>query len=158
MNFDFHPDIATYNIREPLSYPAVSIAGREPTRGLRVHYCYFSALQNGGEYAEIYGPRPRRHTVYSGDNRTVANDSITDFLFTSVAVPLCQIGWGSLLLTITWWMESLSICTVAGVYRNSAVIMAIRLLHRGCGTHSKWCNYDVTVSNGVNLCHLVWLL
>ena len=34
--------------------------------------CYSTALQNGGEYAEnrilsriIYGPRPRRHTVYT---------------------------------------------------------------------------------------------
>ena len=57
-------NLITY-IREPLSNPAVSIAGREPTRGLRVHYCYSSALQNGGEYAEIYGPRPRRHMVYT---------------------------------------------------------------------------------------------
>ena len=47
-------------------------AGREPTRGLRVHYCYSNALQNGGEYAEdrillsiIYEPRPHRHTVYT---------------------------------------------------------------------------------------------
>ena len=45
-------DIHCYNIREPLSYPAVSIADREPTRGPRVHYCYSTALQNGGEYAE----------------------------------------------------------------------------------------------------------
>ena len=37
---------------EPLSDPAVSIAGREPTSSLRVHYCYSIALQNGGEYAE----------------------------------------------------------------------------------------------------------
>ena len=37
---------------EPLSDPAVSIAGREPKRGLHVHYCYSTALQNGGEYAE----------------------------------------------------------------------------------------------------------
>ena len=39
---------------KPLSDPAVSTAGKEPTRGLRVHYCYSSALQNGGEYAELY--------------------------------------------------------------------------------------------------------
>ena len=63
--------ISLNNIREPLSYPAVSIADREPTRGLRVHYCYSIALQNGGKYAEnrilssiIYGPRPRRQGVY----------------------------------------------------------------------------------------------
>ena len=36
----------------PLSDPAVSIGGREPTRGPRVHYCYSTALQNGGEHAE----------------------------------------------------------------------------------------------------------
>ena len=45
LQYDIHP----YNIREPLSDPAVSIAGMEPTRGLRVHHCYSSALQNGGE-------------------------------------------------------------------------------------------------------------
>ena len=43
--------LITY-IREPLSNPAVSIAGREPTKGPRVHYCYSSALRNGGKYAE----------------------------------------------------------------------------------------------------------
>ena len=65
-------DIAINLICEQLSYPAISSAGREPTRGPRVHYCYSAALQNGGEYAEnrilssiIYGLRPRRHTVYS---------------------------------------------------------------------------------------------
>ena len=49
---------------EPIINPAVSIAGRESTRGLHVHYCYSTALQSGGEYAEnhtlssmIYGPR-----------------------------------------------------------------------------------------------------
>ena len=57
---------------ESLSDLAVSIAGRELTRGPRVHYCYFTALQNGGDYAEnrilssmIYRPRTHRHTVYS---------------------------------------------------------------------------------------------
>ena len=47
-------------------------------------------------------------------------------------------------------MESLSIWSLAGVISNSAVIMAIRL-----STQSVWhtFNYDVTVSNGVNLCH-----
>ena len=42
-----------YNICEPLSDLAVSTAGRESTRSPHVHYCYSSALQNGGEYAEI---------------------------------------------------------------------------------------------------------
>ena len=36
-----------YNIGEPQSDPAVSIAGREPTRGPRVHYCYSTALKDG---------------------------------------------------------------------------------------------------------------
>ena len=61
-------DIHLYNICEPLSDPAVSIAGREPLRGP----AYITALQNGGEYAEnrilssiIYGPRPHWHTVYN---------------------------------------------------------------------------------------------
>ena len=36
-----------YNIGEPQSDPAVSIAGREPTRAPRVHYCYSAPLQNG---------------------------------------------------------------------------------------------------------------
>ena len=36
---------------EPLSYPAVSIASREPKR-ICVIYCYSTALQNGGEYTE----------------------------------------------------------------------------------------------------------
>ena len=55
----------------PLSNPAVRIAGREPTKGPCVHYCYSTALQNSGEYAEnrlllsiIYGLRPHKHTVY----------------------------------------------------------------------------------------------
>ena len=39
-------------IHEPLSYPAVSIVGREPARGPRVNYCHSTALQNGNEYAE----------------------------------------------------------------------------------------------------------
>ena len=62
LQYDIH-HYKPYNIREPLSDQAVSIAGREPTRGIRVHYCYSTALQNGGEYAEnrtysgiIYGP------------------------------------------------------------------------------------------------------
>ena len=49
-----------------LERETVSIAGREPTRGRRVHYCYSTTLQNGGEYGEnrillgiIYGPRPQ---------------------------------------------------------------------------------------------------
>ena len=47
-------------------------------------------------------------------------------------------------------MESLSIWSLAGVALNSAVIMAVRL-----STQRVWhtFNYDVTVSNGVNLCH-----
>ena len=47
-------------------------------------------------------------------------------------------------------MESLSIWSLAGVVSNSAVIMAVRL-----STQRVWhtFNYDVTVSNGVNLCH-----
>ena len=56
-------------IREPLNDPAVSIAGREPRMGPRVHL--YTALQSGSEYAEdrillsiIYGPRPHRHTVH----------------------------------------------------------------------------------------------
>ena len=55
----------------------------------------------------------------------------------------------SYLLTITSWMESLSIWSLAGVVLNSAVIMAVRLI-----TQRVWhtFNYDVTVSNGVNLC------
>ena len=49
-------------------------------------------------------------------------------------------------------MESLSIWSLAGVVLNSAVIMAVRL-----STRRVWhtFNYDVTVSNGVNLCHPV---
>ena len=47
-------------------------------------------------------------------------------------------------------MESLSIWSLAGVVLNSAVIMAVRL-----STQRVWhtFNFDVTVSNGVNLCH-----
>ena len=47
-------------------------------------------------------------------------------------------------------MESLSIWSLAGVVSNSAVIMAVHL-----STQRVWhtFNYDVTVSNGVNLCH-----
>ena len=47
-------------------------------------------------------------------------------------------------------MESLSIWSLAGVVLNSAVIMAVRL-----STQRVWntFNYDVTVSNGVNLSH-----
>ena len=47
-------------------------------------------------------------------------------------------------------MESLSIWSLAAVVLNSAVIMAVRL-----STQRVWhtFNYDVTVSNGVNLCH-----
>ena len=57
---------------------------------------------------------------------------VADILFTSVAVPgmPSRIGWSSLLLTITWRMESRSICHLACVvlfYQNSAIIMAIRL-------------------------------
>ena len=70
LQYDIHR-YYPYNIREPLSYPAVSIAAREPTRGPRVHYCYSAALQNGSEYAEnrilssiIYGPHPHRHIIY----------------------------------------------------------------------------------------------
>jgi len=44
-----------YNICDPLSDPAVSAAGKEPTRGPRVHYCYSSALQNGGKYVDTCG-------------------------------------------------------------------------------------------------------
>ena len=33
------------SIREPLSDPAVSVAGGNPTRGPHVHYCYFTALK-----------------------------------------------------------------------------------------------------------------
>ena len=44
--------IAISLIREPLRDPVVSTAGRKPTRGLHVHYCYSAVLQNGGEYAE----------------------------------------------------------------------------------------------------------
>ena len=49
-------------------------------------------------------------------------------------------------------MESLSIWSLAAVVLNSAVIMAVRL-----STQRVWhtFNYDVTVSNGVNLCHPV---
>ena len=49
-------------------------------------------------------------------------------------------------------MESLSIWSLAGVVLNSAGIMAVRL-----STQRVWhtFNYDVTVSNGVNLCHPV---
>ena len=45
-------ELAAECYHEPLSYPVVSSAGREPTRGLRVCYCYSAALQNGGEHAE----------------------------------------------------------------------------------------------------------
>ena len=47
-------------------------------------------------------------------------------------------------------MKSLSIWSLAGIVLNSAVIMAICL-----STQRVWhtFNYDVTVSNGVNLCH-----
>ena len=41
-----------YTICEPIIDSAVSIAGRESTRGLHVHYCYSTAVQSGGEYAE----------------------------------------------------------------------------------------------------------
>ena len=37
--------IAISLIHEPLRDPAVNTAGKEPTRGLRVHYCYPNALQ-----------------------------------------------------------------------------------------------------------------
>ena len=49
-------------------------------------------------------------------------------------------------------MESLSIWSLAGVVSNSAVIMAVHL-----STQRVWhtFNYDVTVSNGVNLSHPV---
>ena len=49
-------------------------------------------------------------------------------------------------------MESLSIWSLVGVVLNSAVIMAVRL-----STQRVWhtFNYDVTVSNGVNLCRPV---
>ena len=47
-------------------------------------------------------------------------------------------------------MESLSIWSLAGVVLNSAVITAVRL-----STQRVWhtFNYDITISNGVNLCH-----
>ena len=47
-------------------------------------------------------------------------------------------------------MESLSIWSLAGVVLNFSVIMAVRL-----STQRVWhtFSYDVTVSNGVNLCH-----
>ena len=38
--------------QEPGNEATISSAGREPTRGLCVHYCYSTALQNGSEYAE----------------------------------------------------------------------------------------------------------
>ena len=49
-------------------------------------------------------------------------------------------------------MESLSIWSLAGVALNSAVIMAVRQ-----STQRVWhtFNYDVAVSNSVNLCHPV---
>ena len=54
-------------------------------------------------------------------------------------------------------MESLLTWSLAGIvllYQNSAVIMTIRLSTQGVwhGTCSA-ISYDVTVSNGVNLCH-----
>ena len=89
-----------YNIREPLSDPAISIADRKPTGGLRVHYCYSIALQNGGEYAEnrilssiIYGPRPHRHTVYSCtpvDNDVCKAGVVLVFDFRCFLIPLPQ--------------------------------------------------------------------
>ena len=51
LQYDIHR-YYPYNIHEPLGDSAVSIAGMESTRGLRIHYCYSSALQNGGEYAD----------------------------------------------------------------------------------------------------------
>ena len=47
---------------------------------------------------------------------------------TSSSVPRC-LARSSLLLTITWWMESLSICSLAGAYQNSAVMAIIWSKH-----------------------------
>ena len=60
-----------------------------------------------------------------------------------------QIGWSSL-LTITWQLESQS--TVLLVFIKTLLSWPFVLVHRGCGTHSKWCNYDMNISNRVNLC------
>ena len=51
-------------------------------------------------------------------------------------------------------MESLSICSLASVYQNSAVIMAIRLsMYTEGVTHIQNDAIMTSVSNAVNLCH-----
>ena len=60
------------SIHEPLSDPAVSIAGKGANKGFTCTLLLYStAPQNGGEYVEnhillsiIYEPRPRRHMIY----------------------------------------------------------------------------------------------
>jgi len=56
----------------PLSDPAVSTAGKEPTRGPHVHYCYSSALQMVASMRKLhtfwysvwsYARRGKRSTV-----------------------------------------------------------------------------------------------
>ena len=84
----------------------------------------------------------------SGDNRTVANESYSDFLFTSVAMLSCLarklfVVNNHLTNGVSFNLES---CWSRSVL---SVITAIRL-----STQRVWhtFNYDVTVSNGVNLC------
>ena len=52
-------------------------------------------------------------------------------------------------------MESLSLCIAAGVVSKSPLQLPIpdrSKYTEGVVGNKKWCNYDVTVSNGVNLC------
>ena len=91
----------------------------------------------------------------SGDNRTVANDSYSDFLITSVAMLSCLarklfVVNNHLTNGVSFNLES---CWSRSVL---SVITAICL-----STQRVWhtFNYDVTVSNGVNLCRpsLLWI-
>ena len=50
-------------------------------------------------------------------------------------------------------MESLSLCIVAGVVKTLLQLpIADCLSAQSVDGDKKWCNYDVTVSNRVNLC------
>ena len=94
----------------------------------------------------------------SGDNKTVANDS-QDWANSSLEIPswlYSCIGWSSLLNHLTDGISfTLHCCWRRFVLSKTLLQLPIpdrSKYTEGVVGNKKWCNYDVTVSNGVNLC------
>ena len=90
-------------------------------------------------------------------NKTVANDS-QDWANSSLEIPswlYSCIGWSSLFNHLTDGVSfTLRCCWHHFVLSKILLQLPIPDHTEGVVGSKKWCNYDVTVSNGVNLCDL----